>query len=78
MRRLMNRNTGRGIQVSFGDFPMLGIWTMPDKAAPYICIEPWQGCGAYEDETGRFEDKPYAVILAPGEEKALSFSTTIL
>lgn len=76
--RLVNERTGRGVRVDFGQFPMLGIWTMPEKNAPYICIEPWQGCAAYEDETGRFEDKPHAVVLAPGESKTLAFTAEVL
>ncbi len=75
---LVHKDTGRGLRMDFREFPMLGIWTMPEKNAPYICIEPWQGCGARLDETGRFEDKPHAVILAPGAEKVLSFSVDIL
>lgn len=75
---LVHRDTGRGLRMDLGEFPMLGVWTMPEKNAPYICIEPWQGCGAYVDETGRFEDKPHAVVLAPGEEKILRFSVDLL
>ncbi len=75
---LVHKDTGRGLRMDFHQFPMLGIWTMPEKNAPYICIEPWQGCGAYGDENGRFADKPYAVILAPGEEKTLRFSVELL
>jgi len=32
--------------VSFNDYPHLGLWAVPN--APYICIEPWQGCDDYE------------------------------
>ena len=71
---LVSEMTGRGLRMDFHRFPMLGIWTMPDKNAPYLCIEPWQGCGAFADETGRFEDKPCCVVLAPGESKRLAFS----
>lgn len=76
--RLMSRSTGRGLRVDIGQFPMLGVWTMPEKNGPYICIEPWQGCAAYADETGRFEDKPHAVVLAPGESKTLAFAVTMV
>lgn len=76
--RLMNRHTGRGVQVTFGQFPMLGIWTMPEKRGDYICIEPWQGCAAFADETGRFADKPHAVVLAPGQSKTLAFAVAVI
>jgi len=63
---LIHRETRKGIRFSF-DMPVLAIWTMPGKNAPYVCIEPWQGSPAYASETGRFEDKPYHVALKPGE-----------
>ena len=71
---LVHQDTGRGLRVEYGDFPMIAFWTMPDKNAPYICIEPWHGCGAYDDDTGNFEDKLHCIRLAPGEEKHLHFS----
>lgn len=76
--RLRHRNTGRGVQVDFSEFPLVAFWTAPGKNAPYICIEPWQGCAAYDNESGRFEDKPHCVILAPGEEKTLRYTVTLL
>ena len=39
--RLINRNTGRGVQLDFPKFPVLMLWTKP--GAKYICIEPWFG-----------------------------------
>ncbi len=45
--RLVNRNTGRGIQLDYPDAPVLMIWTKPD--APYICIEPWFGAPDHLD-----------------------------
>ncbi len=75
---LVHGGTGRGLRMDFRQFPMLGIWTMPGKCAPYICIEPWHGCAAFADETGRFRDKPYSIALAPGEERTLAFSVEVI
>lgn len=75
---LCNKNTGRGVRVNFSQFPMVAFWTMPGKAAPYICIEPWQGCAAFDNESGSFEDKPWCVTLAPGEEKTLAYTVSLL
>ncbi len=71
---LIHKDTGRGLRMDFHAFPMLGIWTMPGKNAPYLCVEPWAGCGAYAGETGDFADKPHAIALAPGMELRLAFS----
>ena len=76
--RLLHKTTKRGVEVSFFDFPMIAFWTMPHKNAPYICIEPWQGCAAYDNESGRFEDKPYCVTLQPQQARTLHYTVTIL
>lgn len=65
---LLNKETKKGIQVSFSKVPVLAIWTASFKKAPYLCIEPWEGTKALTDETGRFEDKPYMVHLPAGEK----------
>ncbi len=75
---LVHKDTGRGLRMDFHAFPMLGIWTMPGKSAPYICVEPWAGCGAYADETGDFADKPHCIALAPGMELRHAFSVEIV
>ncbi len=75
--RLLDKND-HGIQVDFAGFPMLGLWTAVGKNAPYICIEPWHGCGAFEDETGELSDKPYCITLAPDESRKLSYQVKII
>jgi len=63
---LVHKDTGKGIRFSY-DMDVLAIWTMPEKNAPYVCLEPWQGCPAFADENGRFEDKPYHIELGAGQ-----------
>ena len=70
--------SGRGIRFDFADFPLIAFWTAPGKNASYICLEPWQGCGALEGESGLIEDKPHAVRLAPGESKCHSYTMSII
>ena len=73
---LVHRETGRGVKMDFSQFPIAAFWTKP--GAPFLCLEPWQGCAASERETGRFQDKPFAVTLAPGEHKTLAYTVTLL
>lgn len=73
---LVHRETGRGVQLNFREFPMVAFWTKP--GAPYLCLEPWQGCAAYENESGRFEDKPFCAVLEPGGEKTLTYAVHIV
>lgn len=75
---LRHKDTSRGVRVDFSQFPMVAFWTVPGKNAPYICIEPWQGCAAFDNESGNFGDKPWCVTLTPGEEKALAYTVTLV
>ena len=73
---LVHRETGHGVKMDFSQFPIAAFWTKP--GAPFLCLEPWQGCAASDRETGRFQDKPFAVTLAPGEQKTLAYTVTLL
>lgn len=76
--KLVHKDTGRGVRMDFPGFPMVAFWTKPNARAPYICIEPWQGCAAFADESGQFRDKPHCAVLEPGKEKTLRYTVTIL
>lgn len=75
--RLVN-GAGQGVRMDFADFPMIAFWTKPGAHAPYLCIEPWHGCAAYADESGKFRDKPGCIVLEPGEARTLAYTVTIL
>lgn len=75
---LKHRETGRGIRMDFGDFPMMAFWTKGMEKAPFICVEPWHGCAALEDETGIFEDKEDCIYLENGQSVELSYTVRIL
>lgn len=75
---LRHRNTGRGVHMDFTGFPMLAFWTKPHAAAPYLCIEPWQGCADTTDGSGKLEEKPYRVLLQPGETWSRGYTVTTL
>ncbi len=75
---LRHKDTGRGVKMDFSQFPMLAFWTPPHKNAPFICIEPWQGCSAFDNESGEFTGKPHCILLPPGEEKSLGYWVEIL
>lgn len=73
---LRHKATGRGVSLDFRGFPMAAFWTKP--GAPFLCMEPWHGCAAYSGESGRFQDKPHVITLAPGEKKELAYTFTLL
>ena len=73
---LRHKTAGHGVSLDFQGFPMIAFWTKP--GASFLCMEPWHGCAAYTGETGRFQDKPHVLTLAPDEWKELSFTFTLL
>ena len=75
-RRVELRHGESGISLDFSQFPMVAFWTKP--GGPFLCMEPWHGCAAADNESGRFEDKPHVITLAPGEKKELTYSFTLL
>lgn len=75
--RLVHKD-GHGVEMDFGAFPMVAFWTMPGVNAPYICIEPWQGCGAFEQESGQFSDKRHCVTLKSGGRWQAAYRVRLL
>lgn len=75
---LRHKESGRGVRVEFPGFPMLAFWTPGEKRAPFLCIEPWQGCAAVDNEGAAFTDKRHCVVLLPGEVKELTYTVSIL
>ncbi len=69
---LVHRETGRGVRLDFHEFPMVAFWTKP--GAPFLCMEPWLGCAAWDNESGQFEDKLFCATLQPGEVKELAYT----
>lgn len=63
-------------QVTFPDFPYLGIWTKID--APFICIEPWLGIADHANHSGNIMEKEGIQILDPQAEKTIHFEIEIL
>lgn len=76
--RLVHKSAGHGVHMEFDGFPMIAFWTKPNASAPYICLEPWHGCAAYDNESGIFEEKPHCIVLQPGDRKKLRYSVHLL
>ena len=69
---------GKGVKMDISGFKALGIWTPSSINSPFLCIEPWNGLPAFVNETGRFEDKPFALSLEPGKKYETSYSLCII
>ena len=76
--RILNKKTGRGLEMYFGsEFPMLGIWSAANDG-PYVCLEPWTGCATLTTEGDEFTQKHNMQAIAPGEKYSYSFSVKVL
>ena len=69
---LYETGTGRGVVCHISGFPYVLLWSMPGKPH-FVCIEPWMSLPSFEGSSIKWEDKPAAAILSPGE----SWSTTL-
>lgn len=60
--------------LQFNDHPHLGIWALPN--APYICLEPWQGCDDAVVQTA-FDQKFGVSSIESGQADYRTISTII-
>lgn len=75
--QIVNKATGRGVEMDFSQFPMLGIWSAKNDG-PYVCLEPWTGCATRTDEGDEFEKKKGMTFLPAGGTANFGFSVKIL
>ncbi|WP_077609293.1 aldose 1-epimerase family protein [Clostridium sp. Marseille-P2415] len=75
---LVNRNTGRGAEVSFPGFETVAFWTPYPAEAPFVCIEPWNGSAVYATEDDEFIHKNHVQTLLPGKQKHYGLAIRIL
>lgn len=70
---LRSRKHAYSAQLTFDDFPNFALWTFGAKQAGYLCIEPWHGLPCLETDGPALTDKPACIVLAPHEQKRLSY-----
>lgn len=75
---LSPKSGGKGVQMDFAGWPMLAFWTKPHAQAPFLCIEPWQGCTVCENADSDFFHKRHCVTLEPGKTWQRSFRVTLV
>ncbi|MBO4816544.1 MAG: aldose 1-epimerase family protein [Clostridia bacterium] len=69
---LKQNNNKKILEFDISEFPVLGIWSIPN--APFICIEPWFNTADKVIETGYFKDKEGIKVLKPNEQFNCKFS----
>ena len=74
---LCEKGTGRGVVCNIEEFPYTLLWSK--KGMPkFVCIEPWQSLPSYEGGSIKWEEKPAAAILKPGEAWSTTLSTSFV
>ena len=71
------KDTGRAVVCDISQFPYTLIWSKPGTPK-FVCIEPWHSLPSPENGSTRWEEKPAAAILAPGEEWSCTLSTSFV
>ena len=69
---LYEKGTGRGVVCDIAEFPYTLLWSKPGMPK-FVCIEPWHSLPSYEGSSVKWEEKPAAAVLNPGE----GWSTTL-
>ena len=69
------------INVSFNNFPLVGIWSPyykdTNSIAPFICVEPWYGLADNVNSDKIYKNKNYINKLSIGESFNVSYSINI-
>lgn len=66
---------GPALTVSWDGFEQLGIWSRP--GSNFLCIEPWCGMASPAGFTGEFVQKPWLMLIPPGERRTAIHRMTV-
>ncbi|KAA8615154.1 aldose 1-epimerase family protein [Salipiger aestuarii] len=66
--------TGPRLHFTFENLPNLAIWQK--VGAPFLCIEPWHGTAGAHGGSAQMADRPWTVILDPGDTARFAWSVT--
>jgi len=71
-----NNENYKDIEITFDNFPFLGIWSKP-TGAPFLCIEPWYGIADFIGHTKQLEEKKGILSLNINQIYESNFQITI-
>ncbi len=71
------KGTGRGVVCDISEFPYTLLWSKPGMPK-FVCIEPWHSLPSPENGSTKWEEKPAAAVLTPGEAWSCTLSTTFV
>ena len=74
---IYEKGTGRAVVCDIEEFPYTLIWSKPGMPQ-FVCIEPWHSLPSAEGGSTKWEEKPAAAILQPGEAWSTTLSTSFV
>lgn len=74
---LLNEDN-KGIMLEFSGFPTFCIWSLFEKEAPFVCLEPWYGNNDHHDSKNIFLEKDNLIQLDPSKKFEISYLISII
>ncbi len=74
---IYEKGTGRAVVCDIREFPYTLLWSKPGMPQ-FICIEPWHSLPSPENGSTKWEEKPAAAVLNPGEAWSCTLSTSFV
>lgn len=75
---LVHKVSGKGLRISYPKMEVLAVWSKPVTHGDYVCLEPWHGLPSLANESGKFEDRPYVTMLAPGMSHQCGYTVELI
>ena len=72
---IYEKDTGRAVICDISRFPYTLIWSKPG-APKFVCIEPWMSIPSPEHGDHKWEHKPSAATIEPGESWSVTLPMT--
>lgn len=67
--------SGPAMTVTWEGFEQLGLWSR--AGGNFVCIEPWCGMSSPVGFAGEFADKPWLMLIPPGESRSATHRITV-
>ena len=74
---IYEKDTGRAVVCNIASFPYTLIWSKAGMPQ-FLCIEPWNSLPSPEFGSSKWEEKPAAAVLLPGESWTTTMSTSFV
>ncbi|MFA5748462.1 MAG: aldose 1-epimerase family protein [Bacilli bacterium] len=71
-------NDNKGIMLEFDGFPTFCIWSLYNKEAPFVCLEPWYGNNDHHNSKHIFLEKDNLIKLDISQKFEISYSISII